>query len=165
MIMFSEKLEGLLGLIYRHMPTNTGKHDIACNKDLLAKAEAFDVDVAMNAKEPNALFIKDFALPQELPESKRRITAVEIYMLCPQLGSIYHDSDVERFIGWFSKLPMSSQRTERMANRYRPRHIGEELESISTTICKNDANTVEQDEGCREVYSMPEESGKTGDYH
>lgn len=156
--MFSEKLEGLLGLIYRHMPTNTGKHDIACNQDLPAKTEAFDVGVAMAAKEPNALSIKDLAPPQELPESKRRITAVEIYMLCPQLGTVYHDSDVERFIGWFSKLQTSSQQAGRMAYKYRPRHVIEELESISTT-------TVEQDEGCCEAYSMPEENGKTGNYH
>jgi hypothetical protein len=126
--MFTEKLETLLGLIYRQVPANT------CV--LPAKAEAStapdNAGTTMASEDMNGLFVKDIA-PKKLPDTKRRITAIEIYMLCPQLNATYHDSDVERFISWFSKLQMNSQLEKRMESKYRPPYIEEKPEGGDTT--------------------------------
>lgn len=78
----------------------------------------------MVLKDMNDLFVKDCELHiryaegfhcrwMGAPNNRRlqyeRITAVEIYMLCPQLGAIHHGQDIERFINWFSESQVSLQ--------------------------------------------------------
>ncbi|MFZ2405402.1 MAG: hypothetical protein WAW41_09725 [Methylobacter sp.] len=150
--MFSEKMKRLLGVIYRQL-ASVGKRDTAGNRDLLTKTEAYVLPGDIND-----LFVKDFDLHihytdglhprrMELPEAKRRITAVEIYMLCPRLGAIHHGSDAERFINWFSELQMDQQCARRMAYQHGPRNVRLKLEFVSTAKCNDETRAVEQDEG------------------
>ncbi len=150
--MFSEKMKRLLGAIYRQL-TSVGKRDSGDNRDLLTKTETY-----VFPEDMNDLFVKDFDLHihyaegfhqrrMELPEAKQRITAVEIYMLCPRLGAIHHGSDAERFINWFSGLQVDPQRTRRLAYQHRPRNARLKLEIISTAKCNDETRTVEQNDG------------------
>ncbi|MGZ5051194.1 MAG: hypothetical protein ACXWF8_00190 [Methylobacter sp.] len=39
----------------------------------------------------------------------RCVAAIEVYMLCPQFGTIQYGSDTEHFINWVSELQIGSQ--------------------------------------------------------
>ena len=80
-----------------------------------------DVGAALIPHEQDYLFVKDF--DQHIKFAKgfhqrwmgsneakidwcERASRMEIDMLCPQHGAIYQGQDVQRFINWFSELPV-----------------------------------------------------------
>lgn len=82
-----------------------------------------DVGAAMAPPEEDNLFVENFDKHIRYAEGFHRrwmgsniakldwcdrISKMDIDMLCPQHGSIYQGNDVERFINWFSELPVGS---------------------------------------------------------
>ncbi len=50
------------------------------------------------------------------PLSSIRVTAIDIYMLCPQHDLFFQGADVDRLINWVSALPTDVQGTVWMEN-------------------------------------------------